>query len=471
MDLSHILVADLDPNPCLVENCTQLSNMIRRSLPVGQIYLQTLTSFPPGLTFSPPDLLVLRPSFAKSLPKALCALRREWNQTPMLGLFCTAWNTLSDTFISLLHGLDDFLTCPFKEIDISPRIQRLLHAKHRAVSSFQMPAMTENAHLEPLVGRSECFTQVLDKIPLLAHSDATVLISGETGTGKELVARAIHYHSVRQGKPFIAVNCGALPDHLFENELFGHAKGAFTDASSTEKGLVAEAQGGTLFLDEIDALTASTQIKLLRFLQDRGYRPLGSSKSLVADVRVIAATNANLRQRVVDKLFREDLYYRLNVLSLSLPPLRERLEDIPHLAVHLLTQYGREYGRESLHLSSSTVQKLLAYCWPGNVRELEGVIQRAVILTSSLTIQPDDIDLPYPSQNVMSQSGSLREAKVLLSEQFERGYLIKLLADHEGNVSRAAKSAGKERRAFQRLLRKYNIDRCTFRSFPDHTLL
>ncbi|KAA0242848.1 MAG: sigma-54-dependent Fis family transcriptional regulator [Candidatus Brocadia sp. AMX2] len=233
---------------------------------------------------------------------------------------------------------------------------------------------------------------MIEKIPSLAWSDATVMIYGETGTGKELIARAIHYNSHRHGKPFIPVNCGALPDHLIENELFGHAKGAFTDASTAEKGLIAEAEGGALFLDEVDTLSSSAQIKLLRFLQDKEYRHLGSSKSRGADVRVIAATNSNLWYLVETKRFREDLYYRLNVLSVTLPPLRERVSDIPLLAAHFLTRYAKQNRRGLLHLSGDAMQKLIHYPWSGNVRELEGVIQRAAVLCASSVLEPEDID-------------------------------------------------------------------------------
>lgn len=313
-----------------------------------------------------------------------------------------------------------------------------------------------------LIGGSEAFLQVTAKIPALAASDATVLISGETGTGKELFALAIHNHSPRKGRPFIPVNCGALPDQLLENELFGHVKGAFTDASSPGLGLLAEAEGGTLLLDEIDSLRPSAQAKLLRFLQDREYRPLGSSKSLKADVRIIAASNADLKRQVQAGLLREDLYHRLNVLTLSIPPLRERLEDISLLAVHFLTRYGTQYGRGSLRLSPSAVQKLLAYHWPGNVRELEGVIQRAVILASTPVIEADHLDLPLSRERQAAGPDSFREAKARAIRQFERAYLTELLVASQGNVSRAAKAARMDRRAFQRLLRRHGLNRLDF---------
>jgi two-component system response regulator GlrR len=319
------------------------------------------------------------------------------------------------------------------------------------------------SHLDCMVGISPPFLRVLERIPLLAASSATILISGETGTGKELAARAIHYHSRRQGKPFIPVNCGALPDHLLENELFGHAKGAYTDASAPAEGLIAEAEGGTLFLDEIDALSPSAQVKFLRFLQDRSYRPLGSAKSRSADVRVVVATNEDLRALVRDKRFREDLYYRLNVLVLHIPPLRERMEDVPLLAHHFLNRYSALDSRPVVCLSPGALHKLMEYSWPGNVRELEGVIQRAVVLSANGTLPPDDIDLPVLNPVRAPGEDSFRAAKARAVERFERTYLIEILTRHEGNISRAAKMAGKDRRAFQRLLRKHGLERNAFR--------
>jgi DNA-binding NtrC family response regulator len=302
----------------------------------------------------------------------------------------------------------------------------------------------------------------VEKIPLIAGSDAPVLILGETGTGKELFARAIHYYGLRQGKPFIPVNCGAIPVHLFENELFGHSKGAFTDASCAEKGLVAEAEGGTLFLDEVDALNSSAQIKLLRFLQDRTYRPLGSSRSLEADVRILAATNTDLRQRVGEKAFRDDLYHRLNVLSLTIPPLRERPGDIARLANHFLARQATG-THKAMCLSADAVRKLEAYPWMGNVRELAGVIERAVTMNPGGVINASGIDLAVPDVERVSLPAGWREAKRRAVGEFERSYLTNLLTTSEGNISRAAKAAGKERRTFQRLLRKYGLDGHAFR--------
>ena len=322
--------------------------------------------------------------------------------------------------------------------------------------------MAQRLHLESLIGSSQPFQRVLEKIPFFAESNATVLITGDTGTGKELFARAIHYHSPRRAKPFIPVNCGALPDHLFENELFGHAKGAFTDASSAEEGLLAEAQGGTLLLDEIDALSLYAQVKLLRFLQNREYRPLGSARSRIVDVRIIAATNTDLRTRVATGAFRDDMYHRLNVLRLVLPSLAERSEDIPLLADDFVARYAREHGRPPMRLGPGALRKLLAYRWPGNVRELEAVVQRAVVLASSPVLEAADIDLP-DLVGAEPPPATFREAKTHVIVAFERTFLANLLAQHHGNISQAARAAGKERRAFQRLMRKHGLASCAFR--------
>jgi DNA-binding NtrC family response regulator len=386
-------------------------------------------------------------------------LRHRWQPASIVGLFCTGRHTPAAVYDALHTGVEDFLSCPLRDIDVFPRVQRLLQEENR---DSRTPHEEGHYQIAGFVGESRPFLRIVHKIWGFAHTDAAVLITGETGTGKELVAQAIHYHSPRQGKPFIPVNCGALPEHLVENELFGHAKGAYTDASTPETGLVAEAEGGTLFLDEVDTLSMAAQVKLLRFLQHHEYRPLGSSQSKVADVRIIAATNADLTQQVQRKQFREDLYYRLNVLSLHLPPLRERLEDIPLLAAHFLRRYGKHHGRGALRFAADTLQKLAAYAWPGNVRELETVVQRAVLLASSSVLQPDDIELPGASQSAVSVAGSLRTAKARIIEQFERTYLMHLLSTHQGNITQAAKQAGKDRRTLQRLLHKYDLHRGAF---------
>jgi len=325
-----------------------------------------------------------------------------------------------------------------------------------------------------LIGTSKCFLQATGMIPILSASKSTVLISGETGTGKELFARAIHYSGERRSKPFVPVNCAALPDHLIENELFGHSKGAFTGALVEKLGLLHEANGGTLFLDEINSLSMTVQSKLLRMLQEQEFRPLGSTKSQKIDVKIIAATNVNLRHLVEIRQFREDLFYRLNVLSIALPPLRERKEDILLLANHSLNVYAKEFGKK-LNLGHTAKTKLMGHAWPGNVRELQGVIQRAVAMGSGVTLEAHDLDLPEiekpdltgPTMSLMSRGGisddcSFQDMKTKVIEEFERAYLSELLATHHGNISKAARAAKKERRALQRLLQKHGLDRRIF---------
>jgi len=459
----QVLILDLNPVPCPADNCTRLPKLIQSLLPAAQIRLQSGNILSTEAICSVPDLILFRPPLQESVEELTRSVRRKWTQCSILALFCVGWGNPNQVCQTLLDNTDDFLFCPFKEMDACLRLHRLLRCNSTPVASSRAKAIKENLHLQSLVGESECFLGLIEKISLVAKSNAAVLISGETGTGKELFARAIHYHGSRQGKPFIPVNCGALPDHLFENELFGHAKGAFTDASSAEKGLIPEADGGTLFLDEVDTLSPSAQVKLLRFLQNGEYRFLGSSRTAIADVRVIAATNGDLVQRVKLKLFREDLYYRLNSLFLLIPPLRERMDDIGLLTMHFLARYAREKKQHVREISRPALQKLMAYTWPGNVRELESVMTRALVLSASQTLQPEDIDLPSPHSEELSQNKSLREAKANTMRVFEQSYLVNLLTTYRGNITHAAKAAGKERRSFQRLLRKHNLDRHSFR--------
>ena len=326
-----------------------------------------------------------------------------------------------------------------------------------------------------LIGTSRCFLQVTGMIPLLSKSKSNVLLSGETGTGKELFARALHYSGERRGKPFVPVNCATLPEHLIENELFGHSKGAFTGAFMEKPGLFHEADGGTLFLDEINSFSMTVQSKLLRVLQNQEFRPLGSTKSRTVDVKIIAATNADLRDLVEARQFREDLFHRLNVLNAVLPPLRDRKEDILLLASHFLKVYAKEFGRGAMMLGDSAKPKLVNYAWPGNVRELESVVHRAVAMASGEKLEAQDLDVPENerpestgptmtllSRGLMPGEGSFQEMKEKVIEEFEMAFLCKLLSTHHGNISQAARAAKKERRTFQRLLQKHGLDRGVF---------
>ncbi len=322
-----------------------------------------------------------------------------------------------------------------------------------------------------LVGEAPAFRRSVARLPAIARADATVLVSGETGTGKELVARAIHYLSPRGSGPFTAVNCGSLPDTLLEDELFGHERGAYTDARESRQGLLRFTSNGTLLLDEVDSLTPRAQVALLRVLQDRSFRALGSSLEQSADVRVIAASNVDLSALVERGLFRPDLYYRLGVLTVHLPPLRERREDILPLTHHFLLRFATG-DRANLRLSPGAKEALMAHRWPGNVRELENAVLRAASLAEGDWITEADLALPtgdtgdrariaaapVHSTPEIDWSRSFCELKQDLVVRFERSYLTHLLAECEGNVTRAARRARKERRDLGRLLKKHQLD-------------
>jgi DNA-binding NtrC family response regulator len=280
------------------------------------------------------------------------------------------------------------------------------------------------------------------------------------------VGRAIHYLSPRAGRPFVPVNCGAIPVELLENELFGHERGAFTGAAGTREGLIQEAENGTLFLDEVDSLPLLAQVKLLRFLQDKEYRPLGSTKAIKGDVRIIAASNANLEAAVAAGTLRRDLYYRLNVVPITLPPLRERPKDILLLARYFLAQHAAKLNSPAAEFSSDAQSKLMLYSWPGNVRELEHVIERVVVLCTQRTIQENHI--VFPGENDQLNHLSFQEMKANVITQFETTYIQNLLIAYKGNISKAAQAAQKERRTFWQLVRKHKIDVQQFKASQLH---
>jgi two-component system response regulator GlrR len=318
--------------------------------------------------------------------------------------------------------------------------------------------------LPDLIGHSPAFVEQVARLPMLARYDVGVLLLGETGTGKEVFAQAAHYLSARSGQPWVAVNCGAIPADLVEDELFGHVRGAYTHAHASRAGLIREAEGGTLFLDEIDALPPGAQVKLLRFLQDKQYRLVGSSTQVQADVRVIAASNKPLAGLAVQGTFRSDLLFRLNVITLHLPPLRDRLEDIGPLALHFLQTAARRWHRPVSGLSRAALNKLLAHRWPGNVRELKNVMERATLLGSGALLDASAIELDGDHEApALDGEESFRAAKERLVENFERAYIEQLLAHSGGNVTHAAQAAKKNRRAFFELMRKYCIEPDRFR--------
>jgi two-component system response regulator GlrR len=406
------------------------------------------------------DLLIFtfsggQTALAEKLLRSVSAAK---NGKPIL--ICVG-NVRSEKVLEFLAlGVSDVVLAPLKDEDIILRLSRLGRISGQCDDLIQKS--TERIALRRIIGTSPAFIDEINKLPLIAKCDVCVLITGETGTGKEVVARTIHYLSSRPDKPFVPVNCGAIPKDLIENELFGHEKGAFTGAVDSHAGLINEADGGTLFLDEIDSLPLMAQVKLLRFLQDKEFRPLGSVKTRKADVRIIAASNHDLEELVQNEKIRFDLYYRLNVMQIALPPLRERPEDVRPLARHFLERYSEEFRRPVVSIDPDALLMLQSNYWQGNVRELENVIERAVLLCGSDTITVSDIRIAgSPKQRLQE---SLRSAKARVVAEFESAYLKNILEIYRGNITRSARAAGKNRRAFFQLIRKYQINVERFKS-------
>ena len=416
----------------------------------------TISCFQPDIILlaSPPSLMEQAKTFFQSMGRASV-------EVPVV-LLAEA-NEADDALDWLKLGAADFITAPLNMQETTARVRQLL-ARISPEDELKR-TLKEKLGMRLFIGKSPAFLEEINKIPLLARCNASILIAGETGTGKELCASAIHYLGPRSQKPFIPINCGAIPADLVENELFGHERGAFTGAKNSKIGLIQEAHGGTLFLDEIDCLPLLSQVKLLRFLQEKEYRPLGSTKVCRADVRVIAATNSDPQEAVMAGKLRQDFYYRLNVIPLLLPPLRARREDISGLARHFLQRFAAELDKQVTHFSSEAIQSLISYDWPGNIRELEHVIMRAVALSTQPLIDASDLALPRRTSTPLLES--FKGAKNKVVAEFERSYIEKLLLLYDGNVSRAAQAAQKNRRVIWRLIRKHRIDVKSLR--PSHS--
>lgn len=315
-----------------------------------------------------------------------------------------------------------------------------------------------------LIGKSPEIRKVLETIHRVKNIDATVLILGESGTGKELVARALHHLSDRAHKPFEAINCGAIPENLLESELFGYRRGAFTDAKADQKGLFEVCDGGTLFLDEIGEMPLGLQVKLLRVLQEREVRPLGSAQAVKVTARVVVATNRDLRHEVNQRNFRADLYYRLSVFTMRIPALRERRDDIPLLVQHYLSHYNERYHRDIEPPSRELMSRIVTYDWPGNIRELQHAIERGVVFSTNRQLNVADIfqtGVEWTSPNSQTYMGSLVYAEA--KETFERQYIESVLAATKGNISEAARTSGRFRSDIYRLIKRYEIDLNTFK--------
>ncbi|HBR8850181.1 TPA: two-component system response regulator GlrR [Klebsiella pneumoniae] len=363
-------------------------------------------------------------------------------------IILTAHGSIPDAVAATQQGVFSFLTKPVDKDALYKAIDEALEQRSPA---------TDEAWRQAIVTRSPLMLRLLEQAGMVAQSDVSVLINGQIGTGKEIVAQAIHNASPRHDKPFVAINCGALPEQLLESELFGHARGAFTGAVSNREGLFQAAEGGTLFLDEIGDMPVALQVKLLRVLQERKVRPLGSNRDIEINVRIISATHRDLPKAMARGEFREDLFYRLNVVSLKIPPLSERTEDIPLLANHLLRQSADRHKPFVRAFSSDAMKRLMAAKWPGNVRQLVNVIEQCVALTSSPVIGDALVEQALEGENTALPT--FVEAR----NQFELNYLRKLLQITKGNVTHAARMAGRNRTEFYKLLSRHELDANDFK--------
>jgi DNA-binding NtrC family response regulator len=372
--------------------------------------------------------------------------------TPVI--IITAFGTIESAIQAMKMGAYDYIRKPFQIDEMILTVKKALENRFLKKEVVRLKKEVESRfHFHHLIGKSPLMQNIYELIERIRESSSNVLITGESGTGKELVARAIHYSGLRKEGPFIAVNCAALPETLLESELFGYKKGAFTDAKTDKRGLAFEAHQGTLFLDEITEMPLVLQAKLLRMIEGREVRPLGDTNSYAIDVRTISASNRDIRTLIREGRFREDLYYRLKVIDIELPPLRDRREDIPLLVQHFIDKFGAETKKKITGVSEGALRLLVSHPWPGNVRELENVIQRAITLTQEETLLPDDLPssmLGEIRENVLDRG--LRERYSI--EQLEKEYIRKILIDVGGNKSKAAEILGLDRKTLYRKLEK-----------------
>jgi two-component system, NtrC family, response regulator PilR len=383
----------------------------------------------------------------------------------ILGIMITAFASTDTAVEAMRLGACDYLSKPFDIDLLKMKVREKIENRQIRQENVLLKRTLGLSHqFSNMIGRSEAMLQVFKMIETVARTNSTILLTGESGTGKGLVAQAIHFHSLRRDKPLVALNCGALPETLLESELFGHMRGAFTGAEVNKKGLLELAERGTIFLDEIGEMSAVMQVKLLRVLQERRFRRVGGLEELQADIRVIAATNQDLAKLVADGRFREDLYYRINVIPIVLPPLRERREDIPLIAEHFLAKYNEQMGKAIAGISREAMDFLIAHEWPGNIRELENVVERAVALELSPAVLPEslpdtvrgDASRPPAAHGVepLPESGFDLEAHV---KEIERGYLAEALKRANGVQVKAAELLGMSFRSFRYYVKKYNL--------------
>jgi DNA-binding NtrC family response regulator len=372
------------------------------------------------------------------------------NDPDVAVVMITAYGSISTAIEAMKNGAYDYLLKPFDPDALGMLIDRIIeHQAQARECQFLKEQYEERTRFESMIGQSMPMQKIFDLIQDVAPTNSTVLISGETGTGKGLAAKAIHTNSPRSDGPFVVVNCGAIPGHLMESELFGHQKGAFTDAKETKKGRLEMAHGGTLFLDEIGEISMRMQIDLLQVLEDRILYRVGGTQPIEAYFRVIAATNRNLDDAIKAGIFREDLYYRLNVISFTMPTLRERKEDLPLLTEHFLNRFSQETKKSVDQISRGAMDEMMLYEWPGNVRELENAIERAVVVSKSRTIMPEDLPIFRPEHIGVAKDDSLRDV--------EKAHIIQILNNNQWNIARSSNILGIDRSTLYSKIKRYNL--------------
>ncbi len=367
-------------------------------------------------------------------------------------IMITAYGSISTAIEAIKNGAYDYLLKPFDPDELGMLIEKIiLHQAQALENLFLKTQYDDRTRFENMVGQSRAMQEIFDLIQDIAPTESTVLINGETGTGKGLAAKAIHTNSPRRDGPFVVINCGAFPEHLLESELFGHQKGAFTDAIATKKGRLELAHGGTLFLDEIGEISMRMQIDLLRLLEDHVFYRVGGTQPIEADFRVIAATNKNLEEAIKQRTFREDIYYRLNVISFTMPRLRDRKEDIPLLSGLFLRHFSQETNKRVDKISREAIDEMMLYEWPGNVRELANAIERAVVVGKSRSIQPEDLPIFHPENIKAAPDDSIKNV--------ERIHIARILNENRWNISRSSEILNIDRSTLYSKIKRYKINK------------
>jgi len=372
------------------------------------------------------------------------------NDPDVAVIMITAYGSIPTAIEAMKNGAHDYLLKPFDPDELGVLIEKIVEQQAQARENlFLKEQYKDRTRFESMIGQSKPMQEVFDLIQDVSPMDSTVLITGETGTGKGLAAKAIHTNSPRSEGPFVLVNCGAIPEHLMESELFGHQKGAFTDAKETKKGRLELAHDGTLFLDEIGEISMRMQIDLLRVLEDRVFYRVGGTQPMEVDFRVVAATNRNLEKAIKNEIFREDLYYRLNVIAFQMPPLRERKEDIPLLAEHFLRRFSQETNKPVDKISRAAIDEMMLYEWPGNVRELENAIERAVVVGKEREIRPADLPFRRSDDPTFIPKNALKD--------IEKTHIEKILDNYQWNIAKSSKMLGIDRTTLYSKIKRYNI--------------